>query len=75
LTSHKIPIPTEKRIDTSKSQSQNFVPEDVSTILKTATGSSDNSETSETPLLIQNDPKQVKVTTEGLNSKYTKLPL
>jgi hypothetical protein len=74
LTSHTIPIPTEKRIDISKSQSRNFVAADVPTLLKAATGSSVHSETSGTSQLIQNDLKQVKVTTEGFNSKYTKLP-
>ena len=58
----------------SKSQSRNFVAEGVSALIKAATGSSVNSKTSGTSQLIQNDPKQVKDTNEGLNSKYTKLP-
>jgi len=69
LTSHKIPIPTEKRIDVSKSQYRNSVTAGEPTLLKVATDSSIHSETSGTSQLIQNDPKQVKATTEGFNSK------
>ena len=69
LTSRKVPIPIEKRIDRSKSQSRNFVAEGVSMLLKAATGSSVHSRTSGTSQFIQNDPKQVKATTEGFNSK------